>query len=48
MFPAPAGINPGSAGSIVYSTGVPRASGDKPSKNFVLKKFIMCSPRQRG
>ncbi|EHV69078.1 hypothetical protein ECDEC6E_3272 [Escherichia coli DEC6E] len=48
MFPAPAGINPGSAGSIVYSTGVPRASGDKPSFEAFRAWAIMCSPRQRG
>ncbi|EEC9519457.1 hypothetical protein C0224_000917 [Escherichia coli] len=48
MFPAPAGINRIVWDKCWIGTGVPRASGDKPSyKRGILAEFP-CSPRQRG
>ncbi|EFL0509518.1 hypothetical protein G7698_002224 [Escherichia coli] len=48
MFPAPAGINRGTEHAVYISTSVPRASGDKPKKQWYYRPAEQCSPRQRG
>ncbi|EFS3065590.1 hypothetical protein HX275_002056 [Salmonella enterica] len=35
VFPAPAGINRGSTGSLPASWSIPRASGDKPATSYM-------------
>ena len=48
VFPAPAGINRLAVNSKNDLYSVPRASGDKPSRNEARVLEDMCSPRQRG
>ncbi|CBY97112.1 hypothetical protein predicted by Glimmer/Critica [Salmonella enterica subsp. enterica serovar Weltevreden str. 2007-60-3289-1] len=48
VFPAPAGINRGTKIFHFLSSGVPRASGDKPEAPLGLVAAGLCSPRQRG
>ncbi|EGF6182298.1 hypothetical protein IEC61_001779 [Salmonella enterica subsp. enterica serovar Chester] len=48
VFPAPAGINRRSLKFVGLSTGVPRASGDKPAQLQFDAVLSLCSPRQRG
>ncbi|EFR0612870.1 hypothetical protein HZM15_001719 [Salmonella enterica] len=48
MFPAPAGINRWYDVVDNSTTGVPRASGDKPRRLRPVSVRAVCSPRQRG
>ncbi|AHW87255.1 hypothetical protein J415_08600 [Klebsiella michiganensis HKOPL1] len=48
MFPAPAGINRLRRSSRSGAARVPRASGDKPSRQIGATWYFACSPRQRG
>ena len=47
-FPAPAGINLQRLLGETATTGVPRASGDKPGRGRLLCLRLLSSPRQRG
>ncbi|MEJ5769539.1 hypothetical protein, partial [Salmonella enterica] len=48
VFPAPAGINRPITLYRALITGVPRASGDKPTGSTSPVRTQPCSPRQRG
>ncbi|EEP2129501.1 hypothetical protein HA780_003984 [Salmonella enterica] len=48
VFPAPAGINRLLADVKRKTSGVPRASGDKPALASPNTIAGACSPRQRG
>ena len=48
LFPAPAGMNRGSAAGWVRRPPVPRASGDEPPSFSTRTLTTSCSPRQRG
>ncbi|ENB93858.1 hypothetical protein ECP02994385_3046 [Escherichia coli P0299438.5] len=48
MFPAPAGINRQWSRREFTHDCVPRASGDKPKKQWYYRPAEQCSPRQRG
>ncbi|EFL4010678.1 hypothetical protein AC312_001433 [Escherichia coli] len=48
VFPAPAGINRWQSNYPITSARVPRASGDKPKKQWYYRPAEQCSPRQRG
>ncbi|EFS6957028.1 hypothetical protein HW142_003706, partial [Salmonella enterica] len=48
VFPAPAGINRLLADVKRKTSGVPRASGDKPTPANAQWLDLECSPRQRG
>ena len=48
MFPARAGVIPGSDGASGFSVDVPRASGGDPGMHRRTLWAIVCSPRERG
>ena len=48
VFPARAGMSPGSGNAMGDSTGVPRASGDEPADSGEGLETDACSPRERG
>ena len=48
VFPARAGMSPHNAHDSTDYQGVPRASGDEPSRRAVGHFPAECSPRERG
>ena len=48
MFPARAGMSRHASKNFSSCSDVPRASGDEPNREVILKFLERCSPRERG